>query len=143
MKITMNKKHLLLVFVLCLIGGLFCACHKEEEIKEPTDYRDKWVGEYEHFDSNGKKDGSIFISKVYDYNMWIWLKGMAINMAHYIDKDGNMPLNKSVSPPDSYGAQFTLEGYIDNNTLVLKYWKIVSHEPPTLLLDVKCVKKEE
>ena len=45
MKITMNKKHLLLVFVLCLIGGLFCACHKEE-IKEPVDYRDKWVGEY-------------------------------------------------------------------------------------------------
>ena len=44
--LTMNKKHLLLVFVLCLIGGLFCACHKEE-IKEPTDYRDKWVGEYE------------------------------------------------------------------------------------------------
>ena len=44
----MNKKHLLLVFVLCLIGGLFCACHKEEEIKEPTDYRDKWVGEYEY-----------------------------------------------------------------------------------------------
>ncbi len=43
--LTMNKKHLLLVFVLCLIGGLFCACHKEE-IKEPTDYRDKWVVEY-------------------------------------------------------------------------------------------------
>ena len=45
MKITMNKKHLLLVFVLCLIGGLFCTCHKEE-IKEPTDYRDDCLGTY-------------------------------------------------------------------------------------------------
>ena len=131
MKITMNKKHLLLVFVLCLIGGLFCACHKEEDIKEPTDYRDKWVGEYEHFDQNGIRNGSIFITKVYDSDTWIWLKGMGLKNAHYIDKDGNMP------------DQYNLMGYIHDDTLAVRHWKFEIGVGTTILLDVKCIKKKE
>ena len=131
MKITMNKKHLLFVFVLCFIGNLFCACHKEEEIKEPTDYRDKWVGEYEHFDQNGIRNGSIFITKVYDSDTWIWLKGMGLKNAHYIDKDGNMP------------DQYNLMGYIHDDTLAVRHWKFEIGVGTTILLDVKCIKKKE
>ena len=133
------KQSVFFVIIVCVTINLLCSCHKESE---PTDYRDQWVGEYEHFDQNGKKDGSILITKVYDSDTWIWLKGMEIFMAHYIDKDGNMPPYKSISPPSSDGTQFGLEGYIDNNILVLKYWKIVNHQQK-ILLDVQCVKKKE
>ena len=43
MKTTNILRYSLLALVILL---LFCSCHKEEE---PTDYRDKWVGEYSSF----------------------------------------------------------------------------------------------
>ena len=115
---------------MCLANILFCSCQKEEEIKEPADYRDKWVGEYEHFDSNGEKDGSIFITKVYDYDSRIWVKGMGVNLAPSIDITGNI----------TYGSY--LQGCIYDDTLAILYWKTYGHIM-RLELDVQCVKKKE
>ena len=116
---------------MCLANILFCSCQKEEEIQEPVDYRDKWVGEYEHFDQNGIKDGSIFITKVYDYDSRIWVKGMGVNMAPYIDKMGNI----------TYGSD--LQGCIYDDTLSILHWKLYGIPDRRLVLDAQCIKKKE
>ena len=122
----MKRENVFSVITLLMIGCLLNACHKEEE---PTDYRDKWVGEYEYFDQNGGKNGSIFITKVYDYDSKIWVKGMGINLAPSIDITGNI----------TYGSD--LQGCIYDDTLAILYWKTYDHIMK-LELDVQCVKKK-
>ena len=116
---------------MCLANILFCSCQKEEEIKEPTDYRDKWVGEYEHFDQNGIRNGSIFITKVYDYDSRIWVKGMGVNMAPYIDRMGNFTYSNE------------LQGCIYDDTLSILHWKLYGIPDRRLVLDAQCIKKKE
>ena len=126
----MHRKHYFFIAILCVIYTSFFSCHKEVIETEPVDYRDKWVGEYEHFDQNGIKDGSIFITKVYDYDSRIWVKGMGVNMAPLIDRMGNI----------TYGSD--LQGCIYDDTLAILYWKTYYHFSK-LELDVQCVKKKE
>ena len=40
-----TREPLLYSLFALVVFSLFCSCHKEE-IKEPIDYRDNWVGEY-------------------------------------------------------------------------------------------------